>query len=157
MGTPPMIRQMNEREVSYTKRKLAETAKQSKQNFAKFLKSQEPKQEPAPDQEAFIFRLQDRSRRLLGEQISAIKQKAEARAFRASFTKGKQVLNTSTWAELAKADELASAEVWQKEASKREKIEQKERQRLKSLALTIRKENEKRSKAQAEKVLAEQQ
>lgn len=57
MGTPPMIRQMNEREVSYTKKKRDEISNNAKHNFAKFLKSQEPKNEPAPDQEAFLFRL----------------------------------------------------------------------------------------------------
>ena len=57
MGTPPMIRQMYEREVSYTKKKRDEITNNSKLNFAKFLKSQEPKNEPAPDQEAFLLRL----------------------------------------------------------------------------------------------------
>ena len=66
------------------------------------------------------------------------------------------MIKTTKWEELAKADELASAEAWKVEASRRELIELKERQKLKNLALKIRKENEKRSKARKEKIKAEQ-
>lgn len=68
----------------------------------------------------------------------------------ATFSQGRQVLNTKKWTELAKADELASAEVWSKKAKREEQMELKERQKLKNLALTIRRENQKRAEQNAE-------
>lgn len=144
MRTPPMVKAMNEREINYNERKLAATLTGSKHNFFQGLQSkiESPKVvDTKPTDDNFILRLQDRSRRLLQDYLQSIKDNAEQRLEKATFSNGKKVINDVTWMELAQVDEKVSAKLWQEREEKKRLQEDRKAQELKDLALKMKNEN----------------